>query len=168
MPYWQLYYHLVWSTKDRLPLVTADAAPFVYEFIRAKALSLEGSVFALNGMPDHVHLVAAIPPRLAVADFIGQVKGVSAASYNKLRRPGGPVYWREEYGAFSFDRKRLPHCVACVEGQAQHHAENRLIPALEHTLPPETQGVRERAPSYIALPGDWWRELADAVYGLDE
>jgi hypothetical protein len=135
----------------------------VYEFIRAKVLGLEGSFFALNGMPDHVHLVASIPPKISVAEFIGQVKGVSATRYNKLRRPGPPLYWQEEYGVFSFDKKRLPPVVAYVAGQKQHHAEQRLIPALEQTPSGEAMAVRDLSTEYLAPPDDWWADLVAAT-----
>lgn len=63
MPYWQLFYHIVWSTKDRLPLLTPEAEPIIYGFLRGKAIGLGATLFALNGIADHVHMVAAIPPK---------------------------------------------------------------------------------------------------------
>jgi putative transposase len=57
MPYWQLYYHIVWATKNRLPLLIPEAEPLIFSFIQNKALDLEATVYALNGSLDHVHLV---------------------------------------------------------------------------------------------------------------
>ena len=99
MSYWQLFYHVVWATKGRAPLVTSEIESTVYDFIRGKANDLGGIVFAINGMPDHVHLVAAVPPRIALSDFIGQVKGVTSAKYNKRLGIGMPrLEWQAEYG----------------------------------------------------------------------
>jgi REP-associated tyrosine transposase len=131
MPYWQLYYHMVWSTKNREPLLTAEVEPIIHEWLRRKAVGLGATVFAINGTEDHVHLVAAIPPRLAVATFIGQIKAVASTKFNKSGARQAPFFWQEEYGVFSFDRKRLPKYVAYVEGQKQHHRQGRLIPMLE-------------------------------------
>jgi len=158
MPFWQLFYHLVWSTKNREPLLTPDIESTVYSHIRSKAIGLGATFFALNGDTDHVHLVAAIPPAIAVARFVGQVKGVSAAQTNK----GGfstLVQWQREYGAFSFDAKRLPNFVAYVEHQKEHHAQAKLIPALERTSEENVTLVREAAPSYAVSPQAWWDEL---------
>jgi putative transposase len=168
MPYWQLYYHIVWATKERSPLVTPEAEPVIYEFIRHKVLDLEGSLWALNGMPDHVHLVVSIPPKLAVAEFVGRIKSASTTRYNKLHRPAGPIFWQEDYGVFSFDKKRLPHCITYVEGQKQHHAQAHLIPALERDYSSDEPGtreprLREPPPRYAPLPGAWWDELAATV-----
>ena len=133
MPYWQLFYHVVWSTKNREPLLTPELEPLVYELVRSKTSNLEGKIFALNGMRDHVHLVASIPPKVAVATFIGQVKAFVSTRINQSQLVSFPFAWQEEYGLFSFDKKRLPHHVAYVERQKEHHAQGTLIPLLERT-----------------------------------
>jgi putative transposase len=101
--------------------------------IRDKALELEAKVFAVNGMEDHVHLIVAVPPKLSLAVFIGQVKGASSARLNQSGRPRGHFSWQDEYAVFSLDAKRLPHHVAYVQNQKAHHGGNSVIPALERT-----------------------------------
>lgn len=49
MPYCQLYYHFVWTTKLRRPLLTPKIEPIIYNYLRTKAIELGGLVFALNG-----------------------------------------------------------------------------------------------------------------------
>jgi putative transposase len=49
MPYWQLFYHVVWSTKNREHLLTSDVEPMIFGFLKSKAIGLEGKVFAING-----------------------------------------------------------------------------------------------------------------------
>ncbi|NJN83794.1 MAG: hypothetical protein HC802_16980 [Caldilineaceae bacterium] len=71
MPYWQLFYHLVWATKNGQPLLTTDLAPAVHTDLRRRAHALGGLVFALNGLHDHVHMAVAIPPKIAVSTFVG-------------------------------------------------------------------------------------------------
>ena len=86
-PHSQLFHHIVWSTKNREPLLTPDLAPAVLELVRTKAIWLGTTVFAFNGIPDHVHLVASISPQIAVAKFISQVKGATSAKLNKVSPP---------------------------------------------------------------------------------
>src|SRR5512136_621128 len=100
MPYWQLFYHIVWSTKDRLPLLTPEVESVIYGFLRSKAIGLGATLFALNGTVDHVHMVTAIAPAIAVAKFIGQVKAVASTRFNKSGQSATPFFWQEEYGAF--------------------------------------------------------------------
>ena len=133
MPYWQLFYHIVWGTKNRESLLSPELEPTVHDFIRSKAIGLGATVFALNGMTDHVHLIVTIPPQFAVARFIGQVKGATSARINKSSSLQQPFAWQEEYSIFSFDKKRLPHHVTYVERQKEHHTQGTTILSLERT-----------------------------------
>ncbi len=159
MAYWQLFYHIVWSTKNREPLITPSAEPEIHNLIKTKAIGLGGTVFAVNGIDEHVHVVTAIPPRIAAATFVGQVKGATTAKYNQGRSAEGKIYWQDEYGIFSFDRKRLPNVVAYVENQKQHHAEERLIPVLERTDDGGVQMIRETSALYATNHDIWWTEM---------
>ena len=159
MPYWQLYYRLVWSTKYREPLVTPEVEALIYGFLRRKAIGLGATVFALNGMPNHVHLVAAIPPKIAVAKFVGQVKAVASTKFNKSGVRDLPLFWQEEYGAFSFDLRRLPFVVAYVERQKEHHRQRRMISALERADDTETVAVRDAPAAYPAGETEWRRDM---------
>lgn len=156
MPYWQLFYHIIWATKRRQPLLTPDVEPAVHGFIRKKAVGLGATVFALNGVEDHVHLVAAIPPRIAVAKFVGQIKGVAATRFNKSQDEVS-LYWQEGYGVFSFNAKRLPNYVTYVERQKEHHATERTIPVLERLTGDAPRRVRDHTGAYRVDQDEWWR-----------
>ena len=157
MSYWRLFYHLVWTTKQREPWLTPDVEPMIYDLLRSKAVGLGATVFAVNGTEDHVHMVAAIPPKIAVATFVGQVKGVATARYNADAEQH--VRWQAEYGAFTTDGKRLPYLVAYVEQQKQHHQQGTIIPVLER-VEDVLSGVvlRETAPAYSTDETNWRRE----------
>jgi len=158
MPYWRLFYHLVWATKNRLPLISPELEPVIYDLLRVKAVGLDATVFAINGIADHVHCVVAIPPALAIAKFVGQIKGVASTRVNtQLAISGRNFAWQESYGAFSFDGKRLPYIVDYVQNQKQHHAGQGLIPVLERTDDSAVQLLREE-PSIYLTGMDAWRE----------
>jgi REP element-mobilizing transposase RayT len=159
MPYCQLFYHLVWSTKNRHPLLTPTVEPIIHNYLRTKAIGLGATVFAVNGLTDHVHLVVSIPPKIAVAKFIGQIKAVASTKFNKSQPDAPPFFWQDEYGAFSFDAKRLPNYIAYVEQQKAHHAQGTIIPVLERTGEQTSKMIREPAPLYAVEDADWRREL---------
>ncbi len=131
MPYCQLFYHIVWATKFREPLITPEIEPAVHNFIRQKALELEATLFALNGYIDHIHLIAAVPPKIALAKFIGQVKAVASVRVNRSGLSTTPFYWQEEYSVFTFDRARLPSLIAYVHHQKEHHSQSTTVASLE-------------------------------------
>ena len=131
MPYWKLYYHFVWGTKNRLPVIDATLEPGLYCAIAAKAQAMGGFVHAMGGMEDHTHLAVSLPPKLAPAKFIGDVKGNSSHYFNHVIKPGFEFYWQDEYGVFSFGERDLASVVRYIHNQKQHHADATLIAALE-------------------------------------
>lgn len=131
MPYWKLYYHFVWGTKNRLPLIDSTLEPELYRVIAAKAQDMGGFVHALGGIEDHVHLGVSIPPKLAPAKFIGDVKGNSSHSVNPVIKPDFEFYWQDEYGVLSFGERNLPSVVRYIRNQKQHHADGTYIAAME-------------------------------------
>jgi len=161
MPYWQLFYHLVWSTKNRQPLLTPLVEKHVYGHLTSKAVGLKGVVYIIGGTIDHVHAVVAIPPAISVSKFVGQIKGVASTKFNKSGVSDVRFEWQDEYGAFSFDAKRLPNYVAYVERQKEHHAAGTTIPILER-MTSENVGprlVQENALLYVAEMDSWRAEL---------
>ena len=170
MPYWQLFYHLVWSTKDRQPLLTAAVEKEVYGHLTGKAVGLGAVVYTIGGTVDHVHLVAAIPPTIAVSKFVGQIKGVASTRFNKSGISQVRFGWQDAYGAFSFDAKRLPNYIAYVERQKEHHADNTTIPILERMTSQDAgpRLAREAAPFYVAEEDNWREELMASYAVVEE
>jgi putative transposase len=153
--YCDVYYHLIWATKNREPMIEPRREPQLHGYLRAKACELGATVFAVNGMPDHVHMVASVPPKVALANFISQVKGFSA---HEIRGHECQFRWQSEYGLFSFDRKRLPRYVSYVENQKRHHAAGTTRGVLERTSDSGLE-VREQAIPYGYGADEWRREL---------
>ena len=72
----QIYYHVVWATAQRAPVLAAHRGRAVVA-ITTVARRFGAHVLACNTMPDHVHLLVSLPP-LDLAQFVGRVKGGSA------------------------------------------------------------------------------------------
>jgi len=131
MPYWKLYYHFVWSTKGRQPLINASLEPAIYRAIAAKVLEMGGTVHAIGGTSDHVHLAVSVPPKVALAKFIGDVKGNSSHYVNSVVKPDFEFHWQDEYGVLSFREKDLPGVVKYIQNQRKHHADGTIMTILE-------------------------------------
>ena len=106
MPYWKLYYQFVWGTKNRLPLIDSAFEPELYRVVAAKVQEMGGVVHAIGGMEDHAHLAVSVPPKIAPAKFIGDVKGNSSHYINHVIKPDFEFYCQDEYGVLSFGVKK--------------------------------------------------------------
>jgi REP-associated tyrosine transposase len=131
MPYWRLFYHVVWGTKNRLPLIESVWEADLHGYIWGKATALECIPHAINGMPDHIHVALSIPPKLSVATLIGQLKGASSHRINQ-KYAGNTFAWQAEYGVVSFSESSLARVVDYVKKQKKHHAEHKLNMAMEN------------------------------------
>jgi putative transposase len=131
MPYWKLFYHIVWSTKHRLPLIEPAWEDDLYGYMWGKATALQCIPHVINGTTDHTHVVISIPPKLCVATVIGQLKGASSHRANQLFVSNRAFAWQEEYGVFSFSEKSLSTIVEYVKNQKQHHADSSIKMSME-------------------------------------
>lgn len=132
MPYWRLFYHIVWGTKNRLALIDPIWEEDLHGYILGKATALECIPHAIGGMPDHIHVAISIPPKLSVATLIGRLKGASSHHINKSYCDGS-FLWQAEYGVFSFSEKALSSIAGYINNQKKHHAENTLNILMENT-----------------------------------
>lgn len=132
MAYWKLFYHVVWSTKYRLPLIEPAWEEELYGYMWGKAAALECIPRAINGTMDHTHLVISIPPKLSVATVIGQLKGASSHHANDIFVANKSFAWQTEYGVFSFSEKALPSVLEYVNNQKKHHDESSINMVMEN------------------------------------
>jgi len=129
VPRCRLFYHLVWSTRGREPIIVRSIEEHVHQQLRSVALRHGVEVHAIGGVEDHVHLAVSIPPSLSVADAVRRIKGASSRA---LGIEYGPEFgWQQEYSADSISRRNLPAVVTYIVNQRQHHDDQTTIAAAE-------------------------------------
>jgi putative transposase len=129
MAYWRLFYHIVWATNNRLPLLVPEIEQAVFRTLWQKCVEVSAQPIAVNGMPDHVHVIAAVPPTLALARFVQVLKGSSSRFVHvEFARP---FAWQEGYGVFSLSERSLQAAAAYVRNQKAHHQAGTIILRLE-------------------------------------
>ena len=119
----EIYFHFVWATQERQPLITPAAQKRLHAFLEMQARHLGCQVLAIGGMPDHVHLVVRTPTTVCAAQLMKQVKGSSSAFINDLTRRTPYFRWQEGYGVFSLSRPVLRKVIPYVENQERHHQQ---------------------------------------------
>lgn len=111
--------HLVFGTKDRLPLIDAEMKFELFPYLGGLVKELKGKPLAIGGMPDHVHLLVALPPTVSVAEAMRFVKANSSKWATK--RFDKSFAWQTGYGAFSVSRSGVPNVIKYIEEQETHH-----------------------------------------------
>ena len=137
MPYWRLFYHIVFGTRDGEPLISGAWEQDLHNMIAGKGQGLEAFVYAVGGTENHVHVVVSVPPKVALATFIGRIKGSSSHFVNHSLTSAGLFAWQKEYGVLSLEGTALPDIVQYVKNQRRHHGDGTVMTALERM---ETEG----------------------------
>ena len=132
MALWRLFYHFVWSTKERQPLITLNIEPQLDHYIIGKANALNCIIHAINGTENHIHLVVSVPPTLAISDFVKNIKGSSSHYLNNVLPPKENKFaWQAGYAVFSLGKTQLERAIAYVDNQKQHHSIGTVNSYLE-------------------------------------
>lgn len=67
---YSLQYHIVWVTKYRKPIFIGEIENDVKQYLTDTLKSLDMNVFAMEVMPDHIHLLVDCKPQLRLSDAI--------------------------------------------------------------------------------------------------
>ena len=130
--YLRLFYHFVWATRDREPLLVGDIEQFAYALMRQKCREKDCVLAAIGGTENHVHLLVSLPSTLCIAEFVKSVKGASAHLVNVAH--GSPTWgfkWQGGYGVHTVSPAHVSTVRRYIENQKQRHAENTLWPGSE-------------------------------------
>jgi len=118
--YTNLLTHVIFSTKDREPLITASLHDDLLAYLGDIVRELGGALRAANPRLDHVHLLCSLPPTVATADALRVVKTNSSRWVHRNRRLAG-FDWQTGYGAFSVSQSLAPAVVQYIRDQEKHH-----------------------------------------------
>ena len=138
--YHQLFYHIVWSTKDRLPFITDDVRDWLLERVASEARKRYAIVLACNAMPDHVHLFVSLPPTVTLATFVGEVKGAASHAFGQEYGQVRFLKWQMGYSVTTLRKNEQQIVIRYIEDQQRRHAAGKIWPSLESinddTAPP--------------------------------
>jgi REP element-mobilizing transposase RayT len=96
-----LHYHLISSTRNRLPLISLEAQPRLFKFIGGVIRNSGGVLLAAGGMTDHVHLLAALGKVESVADAVRTIKANSSKWVHETAPDHSDFARQSGYAAFS-------------------------------------------------------------------
>jgi REP element-mobilizing transposase RayT len=131
-----LYFHIVWATKHRQPLLTPVKEAAVYKSILKICQEMGYTVLALNGMPDHIHILLQSGAKIDFTLLMQKVKGVTSALLNDLTEHEESFRWQQGYYAATVTPSHLARVQAYVENQKQHHLTGTVHAAWEETGEP--------------------------------
>ncbi|HWY99106.1 MAG TPA: IS200/IS605 family transposase [Bacteroidia bacterium] len=119
--YTQIYIHAVFAVKGRENLISPRWKVDLYKYIAGIVLNEKQKLIAINGMPDHIHILLGIQPTMALSNLIRDIKANSSRFINENNWVSGKFEWQNGFGAFSYSHSQLDTIGAYIKNQEQHH-----------------------------------------------
>jgi REP element-mobilizing transposase RayT len=118
--YLGLYYHIVFATKNREPVLDAEWRPKVHAYFVGTVVGLGGRVLAIGGVADHMHLLVELNAMHRVADFMREVKRAASVWVHENTTLSS-FAWQEGYAALTVSASNLETVRHYIENQEEHH-----------------------------------------------
>lgn len=115
-----LHYHVIFSTKNREPLIDLEWRPRLHEYLGGMVRGLEGASLGVGGVADHVHLLIGLKPTHCLSDFMRDLKK-DGTNWIKDTFRQRSFAWQEGYAAFTVSPTSLDPIREYIGNQEEHH-----------------------------------------------
>ena len=120
----QIYIHSVFAVKGRENIIHKNMKDELYKYICGIVTLNHQKVYAINGMPDHIHVLISIKPNCLLSDLMRDIKASSSKWINLKKLIVGKFSWQEGFGSFSVSQSQLDKVIAYINNQEIHHRKS--------------------------------------------
>jgi putative transposase len=119
--YTYLLYHIVFSTKGRIPCLEADLRPDLFAYMGGIVRELRGKAYIVGGTNDHAHVLMTLPPTIGIAEAMRVIKANSSGWVHDKWPSRGAFAWQTGYGAFTVSQSNSRSVAGYIADQEEHH-----------------------------------------------
>lgn len=119
--YSKIYIQVVMAVKGRYNMIASTWEEELYKYITGIITNKGQKLIAINGMPDHIHILVGMKPSCCLSDLVREVKKSSNTFIKDRTFTKSKFEWQEGYGAFSYSHSDLNHVVTYIQDQKEHH-----------------------------------------------
>ncbi len=117
----QIYVQYVFAVRGRENLIHTSFETEVYQYIAGIVKGKGQKPLAVNGMPDHIHVLVGLKPAMRIADLVRDIKNNSSNFINEKGWLKKKFSWQEGYGAFSYSESNYGKVIDYIKTQKKHH-----------------------------------------------
>lgn len=122
MPYIKVWIHLVWSTKNRIPFLTHEIRPTIFQHIRENAKGKGIFLDFINGYLEHVHCLISLGSEQTISEIVKLIKGESSHWINQNRLTKTKFGWQNDYFCVGVSESVLQRTRDYIRNQEHHHS----------------------------------------------
>ena len=123
MPYVRVWIHLVWTTKNKTPMLRKEMRQNVFQHMRDNAAAKDIFLDCINGVADHVHALVSLRADMTIAKTVQLLKGEAAHWINEQKLLPFRFEWQEEYYAKSVSESIVDRVRRYINRQEVHHRD---------------------------------------------
>ena len=132
--YSQLYVQCVCAPRFRDAMLDSNWDERLRMYISAIVRNKEHKMYAINNMPDHIHLLVGLNPNQSISEMMKIIKGESSEWINKEKLTSRKFQWQEGYGAFSYGKSQVDKVVKYIINQQEHHKKITFLDEYKRLL----------------------------------
>jgi putative transposase len=121
--YHQNYLHIVFAVKFRKALIDPAWEERLYKFITGLVQNKGQKMLAINGMPDHIHILIGMEPSCRLSDLVREIKKSSNNFINENNFCPSGFYWQKGFGSFTYGHSQLGVIIPYILNQKKHHSK---------------------------------------------
>jgi REP element-mobilizing transposase RayT len=115
------YIHLIFVVKYRQSMIRPEWEEELYKYITGILTKKGHKLFAINGMPDHIHIFFDLNPVSSLSDLARDIKTCSTKWINRKNHNRSKFQWQKGFSAFSYSKSQLPVVARYIKRQKEHH-----------------------------------------------
>ena len=127
-------YHIAFSTKERRHLIAPKIKAELYKYMCGIARNHRGQILRINGIEDHVHLLAKIQPSISISDFVRLIKANSSKWVSEKFPAVSHFVWQDGYSSFTVSESNFAKVANYIAQQEEHHKKLSFNEELEKLL----------------------------------
>ena len=144
MSYTRLFYHIVFRTKFNIPAIVVEHEKVLYQYIWGLMKQKECILYRIGGMPDHLHLFMELSAKLALSDFVRELKTSTGKWLKNNTLFPSFQGWGRRYAAFTYGPKEKDTVIQYIANQKSHHSQVSLEEELRTLLAEHGCEIDER------------------------
>ena len=125
--YTQIHIQAIFAVQNRDSVIRKSWKEELYKYINGIISNQGHKVLAINGMPDHIHVLFGMRPIQSLSDLMQDIKGNSSKWINQKGFVKGKFSWQEGYGAFSYSKSQIHSVIDYINKQEEHHRKKTFI-----------------------------------------
>ena len=134
MSYRQIFYQIVFGTKNRKPTINNEFETELYKYIYGIIKNKKCKLYRINGIEDHIHIMSDLHPTICLSDYVKDIKVASSIWMKESGKFPAFEGWQNKYGAFTYSIREKDMIINYIKNQKEYHKKESFYDEYKRLL----------------------------------